>query len=674
MQIPLIGGTGVDKRTQRNVNKMNVNAIPKAGETPSGKGYITHHNGIDLLYTLGGTSNGVKYNYLTNTEYRAYGSTVYAGSDKVTSYSGQRTNFAYSRITTAFVDAGLIKFINEDGSVTEFKNWVEGERFNVYNDDVYIVNFASNGRTYISIPPFNMVEGLIVTFTVDYQNKTGSASNKQWIMYGGGTGTESSFDYSGVWFDVEENCVYYSLDMNNGATKAFELEDGVNNVSINIAGKFRFPITYVCGNGLSTGGMRNQLTDLIIYDIAGGDNRKYSMTTEIEHGEVPNTKVILDTFTDPEGSSKNGKLNTINPMWELLEEGEQTASPATEYIMSGFIDVCRNRDRYIGLKPNEFIISSITAPANGGTLDPKFTEQRPDEDSAVFTAENTQDDNMAVFSWDSFVAVFKRTSIEWFSLTGNAGNEYASNTGMITGCGVIGTHAVSEYGDSFVGVGSPAGDDIGVYILAPNQYKMISNEEINLILNDYKESELSNVVIEAINYDSDEWVYVHLPNEAFVYSTANQSWSKLKTGLEDAVWRGVDLCNNPEKGVTVGDKLQGNVGVLNDALSSQYGEPIEFELYTKLFQIGNGRIPQRMGSLSFNTVSGYENYAKNLWLSFTSDGVTFGNEKMIPLPPKYDYTKANLVNNLGVTRGEVGFKIRGQITGGLNICSFTLGG
>ncbi|MCP4880681.1 MAG: hypothetical protein GY905_09060, partial [Gammaproteobacteria bacterium] len=442
---------------------------------------------------------------------------------------------------------------------------------------------------------FNMVNGLILNFTVDYEVKTGSVSNRQYIMYGAGSGS-SGKAYSGVWIDVEDGYVYYSLNFEEGEIQAFKLSDGINNVSLNIAGEFKYPITYVCGDGTSTGGVRNALSDLIIYDIAGGDNRYYKMTMDIEHGEVPDTKVILDTFTDAEGSTKNGTLNTTSPNWVLLEEGEQTASPATEYIMSGFIDVCRNRERYIALKPNEFIISSITAPNNGGTLEPAFTEQRPDEDSAVYTAENTQDDNKAVFAWDSFVVVMKRTSIEWFSLTGNAGNEYASNTGMITSCGIVGTHAVSEYGDNFVGIGGPAGDDIGVYILAPNQYKMISNEEINLILNDYKESELVNVVVNAISYDSDEWVYIHLPNETFVYSTANQSWSKLKTGLDDDVWRGIDLCNNPEAGITIGDKLQGNVGVLNDAVSSQYGNPIEFEIYTKMFQVGNGRVPQRMGS------------------------------------------------------------------------------
>ncbi len=673
MQIPLIGGTGVDKKTQRNVNKMNVNAIPKAGETPSGKGYITHHNGIDLLYTLDGVSNGVKYNYLTSTEYRAYGGNIYAGSDAVTPYDGKRTKFAYSRLTTAFIDSGLVKFINSDGSITEFKNWVEGERYNVFADDEYVVNYDKTGRTYIEIPPFNMVNGLILNFTIDYQIKTGDTADRQYIMYALSSGSDNQG--GGVWVNVSDNGVYYQLEWGvDKPVKLYDLEDGVNNVSIVIPGKFNNPISYICGDTFRSGGMRNKLTGMIIYDIAGTDNRKYNLTTMVTHGEAPTTTSILDTYKDEEGSENNGTLYTIDPKWVLLEEGEQTASPATEYIMNGFIDVCRNRERYIALKPNEFIISSITAPANGGTLEPVFTEQRPDEDSAVYTAENTQDDNKAVFAWDSFVVVMKRTSIEWFSLTGNAGNEYASNTGMITSCGVIGTHAVSEYGDNFIGIGSPAGDDIGVYILAPNQYKMISNEEINLILNDYKESELVNVVVNAISYDSDEWVYIHLPNETFVYSTANQSWSKLKTGLDDDVWRGIDLCNNPEVGITIGDKLQGNVGVLNDAVSSQYGSPIEFEIYTKMFQVGNGRVPQRMGSLSFNTVSGYENYAKNLWLSFTSDGVTFGNEMMIPLPAKYDYTKSNLVNNLGVARGDIGFKVRGQITNGLNICSFTIGG
>ena len=109
-------------------------------------------------------------------------------------------------------------------------------------------------------------------------------------------------------------------------------------------------------------------------------------------------------------------------------------------------------------------------------------------------------------------------------------------------------------------------------------------------------------------------------------------------------------------------------------VSSQYGDPIEFELYTQFLQIGNGHTPMVLGQLSFNAVTGYENYAKNLWISYTSDGVTFGNEVLIPYSEKYNYTNKSLFNNLGMAMGNIGFKVRGQITGGLNITNFTVNG
>lgn len=678
MQLPLIGGTGVSQNTQRSINKLNVNIMPKVGITTTGSGYISHHPGIVEHKQLNGPSHGALYNYYTGHEWRASGNKIYKDSDVVTSYDGKRTTFAYSKITQAFVDSGTVKFVDSDGNVTLLKNWAEGERFVVYGKDLYRVEFSggANNNDYVIIPDWKPTTSSI-SFKTNIQDKEGQ--NLQYILYGDGQYTLESGEKvnanCGVYFDPTEMAFFYLLDSKGGTPPIEDLRvkiqdavDGEQVVAFSVGEKFAYPINRVSQSTLK---YKNELTDLLLADLSGIDNRLYKLTLEVEHDEPePTTKVIKNEYSETSG--KNGNL--VGSEWVLKEEGSETKSPASDYIFGDIIDVCRNRSRYILLNKDHFFVTSINPPQESGTGKAGIQEQRPDEVAAVYSAETSMDNNKAVKSWNSYVTVFGRDTTEFFSLTGDPNNVYTSNQGMICQCGVIGTNAVTEYGETFVGIGSPKQTELGIYVIAPGQYQMISDITVNDALNEYRESELEESLIESIVMDNDELIYVHLPKQTFMYSTAAKAWTLLKTGYENETYHGIDIVNNPELGFTIGDTVTSDVGLLDMRVSSQYGEPVEFELYTQFLQIGNGHTPMVLGQLSFNAVTGYENFAKNLWISYTSDGVTFGNEVLIPYSEKYNYTNKSLFNNLGMAIGNIGFKVRGQITDGLNISNFTVNG
>ena len=678
MQIPLIGGTGVNKKTSQYESNHMVNALPKAGATPTGQGYITHHPGIVEHIKLGGKSNGVELNLVDGSEWRASGSGIYSNAKLITAYDGNRTSFAFSKLTAAFVDTGIAKFVNEDGTITTFKNWAKGERFENYPDDKYHVNFAP--KTYVEIPSFGGQSGFSIQFKTNITDVSVGANNRQHIAFGYGswTDTETGITYNGtmssIYLDVTAMAFYYIISIENKtiADAQVKIQDAVMGdqvVSFSSGVKFYSGLT-VIGDGDASYSYKNDLTDLIMTGT-NGDNRFYTMQTTVKHEDpAPTTTVIENEYQ--ESSTKDGRL--IGGWTKNTDQGEPIKSPATEYEFGTIIDACRNRSRYILLNKNNFIISSISTIQDGGTGDNKFSEQRPDELAAMYSAETSIDNNLAVKSWQNYVVVFGRNTTEYFSLTGQASNVYTSQQSMISQCGIIGTHAISGYSESYVCIGSPKNSELGVYYISPSQYQMISDGVTNNILNAYKESELKGAVVESIIMDNDELVYLQLPKETLVYSTANKSWSRLKTGNRNDNYRGIDICNSPELGFTIGDKTTSDVGKLSNELSSQYDQPVEFELYTQYIQIGDGVTPKVIGSLTFNAVTGYENYAKNLWLSYTSDGVTFGNEMVMPYTDKYNYTNRTLINNLGMARGHCGFKIRGQITGCLNISGFTVGG
>lgn len=675
MQLPLIGGTGVSQNTQRSINKLNVNVMPKVGITTTGQGYISHHPGIVEHKKLNGPSNGAQYNYYTANEWRASGNKIYKDSDAVTSYDGKRTSFAYSKLTQAFIDSGAVKFVDKDGNITELKNWSEGERFTVYGDDTYVADLYSIDKSYVVIPQWNTPVSSIQFIT---EIKTKTPGIDQWILYGSGKFTkedDTKVDaYCGVWFSSDDMAFYYIIDSQDG-TKVDDLKvkiqdavDGDQIVAFSVGEEFAYPIVSI---SKETNGYKNEISNILLSDLSGIDNRFYTMLLDVEHDkEAPTTKAIKNEYS--ESSTRSGTMK--NGKWKLKKEGSETKSPASEYDLSGVIDICRSRSRYVFLKENDFIISAFSAIDDSGTADKGISEQRPDEVAAVYSAESSVDKNKAVKAWNDYVVIFGRSTTEFFSRTGDPNNLLTSQQGMISQCGVIGTYAVTEYGESYVAIGSPKESELGVYIIAPSQYQMISDSTINDVINSYKESELESSVVESVVMDNDELIYIHLPRETFMYSTAAKAWTKLKTGYDDQNYRGIDILNNPELGFTIGDTVTSDVGLLDMRVSSQYGDPIEFELYTKFLQIGDGHTPTVLGQLSFNAVTGYENFAKNLWISYTSDGVTFGNEVLIPYSEKYNYTNKSLFNNLGMAMGNVGFKVRGQITGGLNISNFTVNG
>ena len=650
--------------------------MPKVGITTTGQGFISHHPGIVEHKQLNGPSHGALYNYYTGHEWRASGNRIFKDNEEVTRYDGNRTTFAYSKLTQAFVDSGNVKFVDGDGNVTELKNWAEGERFTVYGDDTYIADLASTylNNNYVIIPQWKPTSASI-SFKVDIQNVTGDI---QWILIGNGVFDNNGTNIpalAGVFFYPPEMAFYYITD-NKGGTESFDdlkvkIQDAVMGeqfVAFSVGDGFAYPIESI---GYSSDGFKNNVQDMLLADMSGIDNRLYKMTLEVEHDSVkPTSKEIKNTYS--ETSIKNGTLTEGG--WVLLSTGTETKSPASDYIFGDIIDVCRNRSRYIILNKDHFFVTSINPPQESGTGKPGIQEQRPDEVAAVYSAETSMDNNKAVKSWNSYVVPFGRNTTEFFSLTGDPNNIYTSNQGMICQCGVIGANAVTEYGETFVGIGSPKETELGIYIIAPGQYQIISDITVNDALNEYKESELEHALIESVVMDNDELIYVHLPKQTFMYSTAAKAWSLLKTGYENDNYRGIDIVNNPELGFTIGDTVTSDVGLLDMRVSSQYGKPIEFELYTQFLQIGNGHTPMVLGQLSFNAVTGYENYAKNLWISYTSDGVTFCNEVLIPYSEKYNYTNKSLFNNLGMAMGNIGFKIRGQITGGLNISNFTVNG
>ena len=109
-------------------------------------------------------------------------------------------------------------------------------------------------------------------------------------------------------------------------------------------------------------------------------------------------------------------------------------------------------------------------------------------------------------------------------------------------------------------------------------------------MNKYKESELKDLLLETFLFNNHEFIMMHLPNETLVWDGSQAVWFMLKSDIEgDKPYTGRHVIYNHEEGLTIGDKSVGRVGLLDDDVSSQYGELVEFLLYTPFIRVNNGR-------------------------------------------------------------------------------------
>jgi len=137
---------------------------------------------------------------------------------------------------------------------------------------------------------------------------------------------------------------------------------------------------------------------------------------------------------------------------------------------------------------------------------------------------------------------------------------------------------------------------------------------------------------------------------------SSQAWSVLVSGKTQ--WRGKFGIFEPRRGQWVyGDKQGKTLGVLDDRVSTHYGELSQWTLDTPLLHIESLSI----NSLEVETIPGHtvDNDA-TVFVSTTYDGQVHGMEwiKSYGLPSHF--THRFILNRMGYVRNWVGIRLRGK--------------
>lgn len=236
-----------------------------------------------------------------------------------------------------------------------------------------------------------------------------------------------------------------------------------------------------------------------------------------------------------------------------------------------------------------------------------------------------------------------RYTIEVFDNIGGSGFPFQRIEGAKISKGAVGTHAFCGLVDgvAFVGsgrAGKHRSESIAVWYGYGGAATKLSSDEIDMVLDQYTEDELSEVELESRVLKGHEFLYVHLPCGTYVYDhTATVAveevvWHKLNSAIleDDSVYRARHhvYCYNQWM---VGDTNEAQIGFLSDDVGTHWGETIGWEFRTDLiYNNGNSGI---IHDLELFGLPGQMAYGDEptIWTAYSTDGETFSSEKPLKI-------------------------------------------
>lgn len=240
--------------------------------------------------------------------------------------------------------------------------------------------------------------------------------------------------------------------------------------------------------------------------------------------------------------------------------------------------------------------------------------------------------NSLLYIRNEMVAINRYTT-EYFDNVGGSGFAWQRIEGAMIPKGSIGTHASCYYLESFAFVGGGYNEGLSVFVGAQGTAVKIATREIETILSEYTEAQLSELVTEARADRVNQLLYVHLPDRSLVYDAAASQavgepiWHILRSGPNgDLAYRGRNFVHCYGKWL-FGDQQTSRIGYLTDNDARQFGDSIPWEFDTMLaYNEGRAAIfhSLELVRLTGRQVQGATGLPDaTVFYSYTDDGLTW---------------------------------------------------
>ena len=280
-------------------------------------------------------------------------------------------------------------------------------------------------------------------------------------------------------------------------------------------------------------------------------------------------------------------------------------------------------DGYFMTTDGEFlIVTELSDPTQVNPLKYGSSEIDPDPVVALLKLRNE-------------IYALNRNTIEVFDNVGGELFPFQRIEGAQIEKGVVGTHACCVYLESIAFLGSGFNEAPGIYLGGNAKANKISTQEIDQILIQFTELELSTVKLEARNDKAHEHLYIHLPDRTIVFdASATQDlgqpvWFTLTSSLVGfSKYRAQNLVWCYDKWL-VGDPSNTNVGYMVSNISSHYGNKVRWEFGTTIvYNEGRGAIIQNLELVGLTGSAAY-GIDPTINTSYTTDGQTYSQQKFI---------------------------------------------
>lgn len=243
------------------------------------------------------------------------------------------------------------------------------------------------------------------------------------------------------------------------------------------------------------------------------------------------------------------------------------------------------------------------------------------------------------------VYALNRNTIEVFDNIGGDFFPFQRVDGAQIQKGVVGTYAACVFADTIAFVGSGRNEAPGIYLGVNSNAAKISTREVDTILLEYTEEQLSTIVAEPRNDKAHQHLLVHLPDKTLVYDAAATQqlgelvWFVLTSSIvgfskyraKNLVW-----CYNRW---LCGDPTSSAHGYLVDGISTHYEQNVRWEFGTMVvYNEGRGAI---FHQLELVCLTGRVALGSDPTIStaYSVDGETWSQEKFIKVGKVGDRNK-----------------------------------
>ena len=153
------------------------------------------------------------------------------------------------------------------------------------------------------------------------------------------------------------------------------------------------------------------------------------------------------------------------------------------------------------------------------------------------SSEADPDDTIAILKVRNEPHVINRYTIEVFQNVGGSGFPFSVVQGATVRRGAVGTYMCTVFKESLAFVGSGRNESVSVWMSSGGNTVKIATREIDLMLHQFSEDTLSNLVMEDRTHEGLELLYIHLPTITLVYDaaatqeTGQHVWYTLGSGI-----------------------------------------------------------------------------------------------------------------------------------------------